>query len=418
MSVVSKVAAALAVLLGCAFFASSAHAAPPANDAFAAAQVLVGESGSVTGTNVEATKEPGEPPHAGNAGGRSVWYRWVATFSGQAVVETCIGTTFDTLLAAYVGSNVAALGVVVSSDDDCGDRSQFVFNAVAGTTYSFAVDGFDGAAGIFTLKWGRLLPPANDDFVGAQQLSGARGSADGTILGATREPGEPLHGARRPYGSVWYSWTAGFTGGVGFDTCVGANFDSVLGVYTGGVVTRLTRIATNDDACRLFSRVRIAARRGATYRIAVDAEGALGERRGAFRLSWLGGASPANDNFSRSRRIRGGRGSLTASSVGATAERGERAHARSPAAGSMWYRWRAARSMRVIFETCGSRFDTVLAVYRGRSLRRIRAVKANDDTCGIGARVVVRVVAGSEYRVAVDGYRGAAGTFRLRWRAG
>jgi hypothetical protein len=59
----------------------------------------------------------------------------------------------------------------------------------------------------------------------------------------------------------------------------------------------------------------------------------------------------------------------------------------------------------------------VLAAYRGRSLRRVKLVRANDDTCGAGARVTLRAAAGSEYRLAIDGYRGAAGAFRLRWRA-
>src|SRR5206468_3408882 len=39
--------------------------AAPANDNFAAAQVLSGSTGTVTGTNAGATTEPGEPQHAG-----------------------------------------------------------------------------------------------------------------------------------------------------------------------------------------------------------------------------------------------------------------------------------------------------------------------------------------------------------------
>src|SRR5207248_5298457 len=42
--------------------------AVPANDNFANAQGLSGGSASVTGTSVNATKEAGEPNHAGNAG--------------------------------------------------------------------------------------------------------------------------------------------------------------------------------------------------------------------------------------------------------------------------------------------------------------------------------------------------------------
>src|SRR5205823_7345594 len=55
---------------------------PPANDMFAGAQALSGWSGTVTGTTVNATKEPGEPNHAANAGGHSIWYRWTPTSTG------------------------------------------------------------------------------------------------------------------------------------------------------------------------------------------------------------------------------------------------------------------------------------------------------------------------------------------------
>src|SRR5215470_4622860 len=47
--------------------------AAPANDNFANGIVT---SGSATGSNVGATKEAWEPLHAGNAGGKSVWWFW------------------------------------------------------------------------------------------------------------------------------------------------------------------------------------------------------------------------------------------------------------------------------------------------------------------------------------------------------
>ena len=46
----------------------------PGNDSFASATQLSGTSLSVTGSNVGATKQAGEPNHAGNFGGHSVWY--------------------------------------------------------------------------------------------------------------------------------------------------------------------------------------------------------------------------------------------------------------------------------------------------------------------------------------------------------
>jgi hypothetical protein len=407
----------LVVVVGSLFIAAPAVAAPPANDNFANAMVL-GASGSLTQTSLEATKEPGEPDHAANRGGRSVWFRWTAPSSGQARFATCGGaTSFDTLLGIYIGSNVAALGAVAANDDSCGDRSEVVVTAVAGTTYSIAVDGFNGVAGNFTLSWGPVLPPLNDNFSAAQTLTGARGSADGTILGATREPGEPSHGSSGPYGSVWYAWTAGLNGAVGFDTCRGAAFDTVLAAYTGTLVSRLTTLAANDDNCRILSRVRFPVRSGRTYMVAVDGEPLLGAERGAFVLSWVAATTPRNDRFASARRIRGTRGTAGGTNNGATFERGERRHAGSPPGASMWYRWRAPRSMRVVFDTCRSGFDTVLAVYRGTNVARARAVKANDDACGTRSRVTVAVTRGVEYRVVVDGYRLSTGTFSLRWAA-
>src|SRR5213593_4436723 len=75
----ARVGRAVAVVLVAGLVvALPAYATAPNNDNFAAAQAITGTSGSITGTNVEATKEAGEPNHAGNAGGKSVWYSWTA----------------------------------------------------------------------------------------------------------------------------------------------------------------------------------------------------------------------------------------------------------------------------------------------------------------------------------------------------
>ena len=58
----------------------------PVNDDRAAATLLSGEAlfGTSTGGSLEvATKQAGEPDHAGNAGGHSIWYRWTAPADGR-----------------------------------------------------------------------------------------------------------------------------------------------------------------------------------------------------------------------------------------------------------------------------------------------------------------------------------------------
>ncbi|HYV31089.1 MAG TPA: peptidase S8, partial [Candidatus Binatia bacterium] len=90
-------------------------AAQPANDNFANAEVIVGDTGTVSGSSLDATVEPGEPRHFGT-GGASIWYRWTATNSGLATFDT-IGSEFDTVLVAYAGTNLASLTKLAANDD-------------------------------------------------------------------------------------------------------------------------------------------------------------------------------------------------------------------------------------------------------------------------------------------------------------
>ncbi|MDP7013642.1 MAG: S8 family serine peptidase, partial [Verrucomicrobiota bacterium] len=65
----------------------------------------------------KATRETGEPEHAGNEGGGSVWWVFTAPYDGLLNVRT-VNTQVDTVLGAYVGNRVNRLRVVTSNDDD------------------------------------------------------------------------------------------------------------------------------------------------------------------------------------------------------------------------------------------------------------------------------------------------------------
>ncbi|NLB54588.1 MAG: hypothetical protein GX811_02265 [Lentisphaerae bacterium] len=105
----------------------------------------------MTGSNVNASKETGEPNHAGHRGGKSVWWQWTASASGPVTINT-FGSSFDTLLAVYTGTSVGSLTAIASNDDSDSLQSQVQFSAVAGTTYRIAVDGWNGASGSITLR--------------------------------------------------------------------------------------------------------------------------------------------------------------------------------------------------------------------------------------------------------------------------
>lgn len=255
----------------------------PPNDDLADAQDILGSLGIVDGTTVGATKETGEPDHAGDPGGSSIWYRWTAPASGRVEFAT-FGSDFDTVLAAYTGSAVNALTEVASNDDANGlPTSEIGFAVVQGTTYSVAIDGAGGDNGPSQLFW--ILHPPNDDFAAAQLLAGDHGSVNGSSVGATKEPSEPDHAGDVGGASVWYRWTAPATGTLTVDTC-NSNFDTLLAVYTGADAAHLIAVASNDDgapACGLGSQVAFSVNGGTTYDIAVDGfDGDWGE----FVLAW------------------------------------------------------------------------------------------------------------------------------------
>ena len=125
-----------------------------ANDAFADAEPLTGATGTRSGSNEGASKETGEPDHAGRAGGASVWWRYAPSDDGTLTVDTN-GSSFDTVLAVYTGAGVSALREVDSDDNGGLGRASEVSAAVsAGTTYWIAVDGYaSGDEGAITLNW-------------------------------------------------------------------------------------------------------------------------------------------------------------------------------------------------------------------------------------------------------------------------
>ena len=119
----------------------------PVNNNFANRTSISGTSATVTGTNVGATKESGEPNPVGNSGGKSVWWTWTAPSSGSVQIDT-IGSSFDTIMGVYTGSSVSSLTTVASDDDSGGNyTSKVTFNAVAGTVYQIAVDGYNYGSG-------------------------------------------------------------------------------------------------------------------------------------------------------------------------------------------------------------------------------------------------------------------------------
>jgi hypothetical protein len=277
----------LAMLAGVASACTVLGAVPP-NDAFANRIPLTGTNLTVTGWNTNATKEPAEPNHAGNAGGQSVWWMWTAPTQGEVNITTD-GSDFDTLLGVYAGSTLPSLTLVASSDDHgLLPTGRVRFQVLAGTNLKIAVDGFNEAGAIasgnITLHLSFLsepiLRPPNDHFSNRVAVAGTRLDLVGSNVLASREADEPTHAGSAGDTSIWWSWTAPASGPVVLST-FGSNFDTLLGVYRGTRLSTLVTVAANDDidplSAILTSSVLFNANAGTTYHIAVDGfDGASG----------------------------------------------------------------------------------------------------------------------------------------------
>jgi len=155
------------------FMAVGIFAAPPTNDGFASAETVSGMQVHITRTNVEATKEPGEPAHGFNEGGSSVWFKWTAPMSRLMTFTTNRSSTnLDTIIHIYRGTSVNALTSQTFSNNinSPSNLKDFLrFEAVQGTTYYIAVDGFkNGTAppttGVFMLDIQPAFPFQGADF--------------------------------------------------------------------------------------------------------------------------------------------------------------------------------------------------------------------------------------------------------------
>src|SRR5262249_19115057 len=71
--------------------------------------------------------------------------------------------------------------------------------------------------------------------------------------------------------SVWWTWTAPVADGFTISTA-GSDFDTILAVYTGTVVSNLTLVAANDDASSetVTSSLSLQTIAGQAYQIGVD----------------------------------------------------------------------------------------------------------------------------------------------------
>lgn len=381
----------------------------PVNDKFANATALSGNSGSIVGLNSGASREPGEPQHAGIAGHRSIWYQWTPSAVGVASFSTAGSTSggapLDTLLAVYTGSSVGALTPVATNDDsDPGVKTSRVsFAAKAGTKYFIAVDSAGDNGGEVVLGWslgaGGLIQFHQQERIVREDA----GSIELTVdrVGSSA-------------GAVSVSFTTqeipgGATANADFTTAAGTlNFaDKQTAAWITIPILRDSLVEGNERFAVVLSN---------------PAGGAAlsGDTVSSFVTIDDANDDPANDSFATAAVLPGTSGSVNGSLSGAGVEVGEPATAGGR---TIWYRWTAPASGRVTFDTAGSGaagapLDTILTAFTGSALNSLQPVASNDDASpgDVTSRISFSVLVGTVYQLAVDARLPLSGPAKLHWQ--
>lgn len=301
----SRMICALIAVVFAALVAGGALAAPPANDNFANAQTLIVNAGSATGNNTDATKEAGEPNHAWNRGGKSIWFKYTAVSTGVLTIN-CSG--FDTLLAVYQGSGLGSLSLAAANDDNVhlgGSTvgSKLTLGVQPGVTYYLAVDGKfrEGEpvpSGPITLDYAFGISPATDNFatdLGDNELyPGAHFQYyTATNVNTGKQLGEPNHAGNAGGRSIWFKLSSS-TESRSFRLTIegkslgdpGIGIGTLLAVYQGTSLANLVPITSTIAPAFHTGSVSVFVPAGQGFYLAVDGfNNGSGAAIGNFLLS-------------------------------------------------------------------------------------------------------------------------------------
>jgi hypothetical protein len=252
-------------------------------------------------------------------------------------------------------------------------------------------------------------PPANDNYADRITMPATLPSTvTGSNVDATLQAQNERPVSRTNSKSVWWKWTATATQGVAFHT-IGSDFDTTLAVYPENEDPQAYPIGYNDnydpsDPNKTASRMVFQVTAGVAYVIKVGG-GSRGEA-GNIILSVVPFSAASNDNFAQASVLPADLPAYAAAhNYAATRQPGEPASQGSLR--TLWWRWTAPRSGRVLFSadqsvaTDGGQWWQNIDVYTGGALNALTRVGSTDaDELFYAA---VTVTAGTTYHVQVSG---------------
>jgi len=245
-------------------------AAPPANDDFDSAVVILELPFTDNLDTTEATWAEDDPGDCTSNG--SVWYAFTPGTNMRIEANT-YGSDYDTVLSVYTGSR-GALSIVpgACNDDFDGLQSRVRFDAIGGTTYYFLIGFCCGTGGngggnlVFSVQELEVPPPpANDNFSDALAIDALPFNHTVDTTGASIEAGEPSSSCVSPgelAATAWYVFTP--AEGVTVSANASAPFATMVAVYTGSSLADLIEVG-----CRTWGLLTFHADAGNSYYLQV-----------------------------------------------------------------------------------------------------------------------------------------------------
>ena len=240
-----------------------------------------------------------------------------------------------------------------------------------------------------------LTAPSNDNFANAQVISGASGSVDGSLAGATAEANEPGDGLP----SIWYRWTAPQSGLYRFDSSTGA-YQAGLGIYTGSALGQLSLpLADWCPPTQFYDRTTyvLHAVAGTSYSVALTTYNPTDTRTTTLR--WAPYSRPANDDFASATQVGTLEPVLSGDNCASSAEAGEPLD-EFTSGRTVWYSW--TPTITVIEMLPSVEQHLIVTVYAGATLGTLTKVAQSADVHGEYGGEEFTARAGTTYRIQVD----------------
>ncbi|MDB6030054.1 MAG: hypothetical protein JWM16_392, partial [Verrucomicrobiales bacterium] len=297
-------------------------------------------------------------------------------FTAPATIPITLGLeeTENPILQAafYVDSNL--LGTAYSSP------FSFIWsNAPPGAHQIQVVALNDEGVSVPSSAVSITVSPQNDQFTNRIVISGTSTNVPATLASASIEPGEPPF---RGGHTVWWSWTAPFSGKLGL-VISSFQFTTAVRLYTGTSLTNLLLTGENPYAnAQAFFPVLS----GQTYQIAVDSPSST-PGPFTFTLNFL--PLPVNDFFADRIVLTNETVLVDGTSRGATAD-----PLVPQDTGRVWYSWKPAKRGAAAINVTHNQNPVAFSIYRGTSFTNLVAVPGLTTTVGA---TQIDVQPGSEY---------------------